>query len=46
MLATGRDTFRRGGGITLNSFCFGLYIKDVFLGLAVYIRARTYYAVS
>ena len=29
-----------GGGITLNSFCFGLYIKDIFLGLAVRIRAR------
>ena len=31
-----------GGGITLNSFCFRLYVKDIFLGLAVYIRTRTY----
>ena len=36
----GRDAFKKGG-ITLNSFYFGLYIKDIFLGLAVYIRART-----
>ena len=30
-----------GGGITLNSFCFRLYVKDIFLGLMVRIRART-----
>ena len=31
------------GGITLNSFCFKLYIKDIFLGLVVYIRAKICY---
>src|ERR1700722_19973487 len=35
-----------GGGITLNSFCFGLYVKDVFLGLVVRVRARTCYALA
>ena len=30
------------GGITLNSFCFKLYIKDTFLGLIVRVRARIY----
>ena len=35
-----------GGGITLNFFCFGLYIKDIFLGLVVYIRARICYILA
>ena len=39
-----------GGGnyvlLTLNSFCFGLYAKDVFLGLAARVRARTYCALA
>ena len=35
-----------GGGITLNSFCFRLYVKDVFLGLAARVRARTYYTLA
>ena len=35
-----------GGGITLNFFCFGLYIKDIFLGLIIYIRARIYYILT
>jgi len=34
-----------GGGnyalLTLNSFCFRLYAKDVFLGLALRVRVRT-----
>jgi len=32
--------------LTLNSFYIRLYIKDIFLGLAVYVRARTYYALA
>ena len=34
----------KGRGITLNSFCFKLYVKDIFLGLVVRIRARIYCA--
>ena len=37
-----------GGGyyilLTLNSFYFRLYAKDIFLGLALYVRVRIYYA--
>ena len=36
----------KGGGITLNFFYFKLYIKDMFLGLAVYIRAKIYYILA
>ena len=35
----------RGGNyalFTLNSFCFGLYVKDIFLGLALRVRVRIY----
>ena len=32
--------------LTLNSFYFRLYAKDAFLGLAVRVRARIYYALA
>ena len=39
-----------GGGnyalLTLNSFCFGSYAEDVFLGLALRVRVRIYYALA
>jgi hypothetical protein len=39
-----------GGGnytlLTLNSFYFRSYAKDVFLGLALRVRVRTYYALA
>ena len=35
-----------GEGITLNSFYFGLYIKDIFLGLIAHIRVRIYYVLA
>jgi hypothetical protein len=39
-----------GGGnyilLTLNSFYFRLYAKDIFLGLALYIRVRIYYTLA
>ena len=39
-----------GGGnyalLTLNSFYFRLYAKDVFLGLALRVRVRIYYALA
>ena len=38
--------FLKGGGIILNSFYFGLYIKNKFLGLIVYIRAKIYYILA
>ena len=38
--------FLKGGGITLNFFYFKLYIKDVFVGLIVRVRARIYYALA
>jgi len=31
---------------TLNSFCFRLYAKDIFLGLALRVRVRTYYTLT
>ena len=40
ILAISRDIFKRGG-ITLNSFYFRLYIKNIFLGLAARVRVRT-----
>ena len=36
----------KGGGITLNSFYFRLYIKNIFLGHMVYIRAKTCYILT
>jgi hypothetical protein len=43
-LAAGRDALGGGGNyvLTLNSLCFRLYAKDVFLGLAARVRVRTY----
>jgi hypothetical protein len=39
-----------GGGnyilLTLNSFYFRLYAKDVFLGLVARVRVRIYYALA
>ena len=35
-----------GGGITLNFFSFKLYVIDIFLGLIVCVRARTYYTLA
>ena len=32
--------------LTLNSFYFKLYAKDVFLGLVVRVRVRIYYALA
>jgi len=32
--------------LTLNSFCFRLYAKDVFLGLAARVRVRIYCALA
>ena len=31
---------------TLHSFCFGLYAKDIFLGLTVCKRAKTCYTLA
>ena len=33
----------KGGGITLNSFYFKLYIKNIFLGFVARIKAKTCY---
>ena len=32
--------------LTLNSFYFRLYTKDIFLGLVLYVRVRIYYALA
>ena len=45
MSAAGYNDFKKGG-ITLNFFYFRLYIKDMFLGLLIYIKGEDALRVS